>query len=93
MEGKPERPAYGDVGIGALIREVRKARQVSQLEIAREAGCSEQLVGHIERGFRAVTPAVRKALKDLLDLDLPAPSDFEAAVERLAEAYKAPNAA
>lgn len=93
MKAKPARPVYGDVRTGALIREVRRARKVSQIEIARAAGCSEQLIGAIERGQRAVTPAVRKVISRQLGLDLPETSDLEAAVQRLTAVYESAESA
>lgn len=89
MPGKQTRPTYGDVRTGALIREVRKARKVSQLELARAAGCSEQLIGAIERGARAATPGIRDAISRHLRLDFPDATDLDAAVQRLTQAYEA----
>ena len=93
MHAKPERPVYGDVRTGALIREIRRARGVSQLELGRAAGCSEQLIGAIERGTRAATPDVKKAISEYLALDFPGIGDLDAAIQRLTEAYKAAEAA
>lgn len=93
MQAKPERPVYGDVRTGALIREVRRARGISQLELGRAAGCSEQLIGAIERGTRSASSDVKKAIGACLDLDFPDISDLDAAIQRLTDAYKAAEAA
>lgn len=48
---------------------VRRARGLSQDEVAAEAGISRELLSRIERGYRQPTSEVRQRLAAALDLE------------------------
>lgn len=39
-----------DSGVGAWLRTLRKARGLSQVEVARRMGCERSWISHLERG-------------------------------------------
>jgi transcriptional regulator with XRE-family HTH domain len=88
VDDKRKRPSYGDPRLGAFIREARRYRQISQLELGRAAGVSEPLIGAIERGDRAASPEVRAAIAKRLGVSLPETSDLAEAIQRLTEVYQ-----
>lgn len=88
MDDKRKRRSYGDPGLGAFIREARRFRHVSRLDLARAAGVSEQLMGAIERGTRNATPDVREAIAGRLGIELPQANGLEEAIQRITEAYQ-----
>mgnify|MGYP001577041140 CR=1 FL=1 len=92
MGDRYESRAYGDPRLGAFIREVRQRQGVSQLELGRAAGVSEQLIGAIERGDRAATSGVRVAIASRLGVSLPE-NDLAEAIERLIKVYEGTTAA
>lgn len=87
MSDTAKKRAYGDPGLGAFIREARRFRRVSRLDLARAAGVSEQLVGKIECGQRNATPAVRDAIAAKLGITFPETDELAEAIQRLTEAY------
>lgn len=68
------RKTVTDADIGALVREKRKAAEVSQPDLAEVLGVSEQMVQHYETGRNPLTVAklyaiarkLRCAVTDLL---------------------------
>jgi hypothetical protein len=78
------RPA-GDGDPGQAIAAARKARGLTQAELARQAAISLSLLRKIERGARPLTPGVHAALGAVL-YPGPAPAGAVAAPERIATA-------
>lgn len=88
MDDKCKRRSYGDPRLGAFIREARRFRGVSQLELGRAAGVSEALLGAIERGSRAATPDVKAAIAERLGITFPVGDGLDEAIQRLTEVYR-----
>ena len=84
MSTPAARPADAD-DPGRAIAAARKARGLTQSELARQAAISPSLLRKIERGARSVTPGVRAALDTVLATVLAA-EDGAAPPERIAEA-------
>lgn len=75
-----------NIRVGAAVKALREARGLTRAQVAGKIGRSEQLVGAIERGFRAATPPVRRALADAMGVPLAALGDeaaFDAALGHL----------
>jgi transcriptional regulator with XRE-family HTH domain len=70
---------------GQAIAAARKARGLTQSELARQAAISPSLLRKIERGARSLTPGVRAALDTVL-VTVPPAEDGAAAPERIAAA-------
>jgi len=70
---------------GQAIASARKARGLTQSELARQAAISLSLLRKIERGARPLTPGIRATLDAVL-ARVPRPADNEAAPERIAAA-------
>lgn len=51
---------------GSRVREIRRAKNITQQQLAQEVGVSVSFIGHIERGFRNISidklPLLCKAL-------------------------------
>lgn len=56
--------------IGERIRAARKAKGLSQGELARLVGCSDCLISHIERGYSGLPRERREAFADALGLSI-----------------------
>lgn len=81
-------PAAGPVGAddpGQSIAAVRKARGLTQSELARQAAVSLSLLRKIEQGTRPLTTSVRAAIDAVLG-PVPAPDDGAADPNRIAVA-------
>jgi transcriptional regulator with XRE-family HTH domain/quercetin dioxygenase-like cupin family protein len=67
-------PTASDPGpgteMGARLREVRTARQLSVRELARRAGCSASLISQVERGLTAPSAGVVYAIANELSISL-----------------------
>jgi transcriptional regulator with XRE-family HTH domain len=70
---------------GQAVAAARKARGLTQGELARQAAISVSLLRKVERGARSLTPGVRAAIDTALAA-MPAPDDVSAAPERIAAA-------
>jgi transcriptional regulator with XRE-family HTH domain len=55
--------------LGEFIAQRRRARRMSQAELARRVGVSAGYIGHIERGTREVSDRVLRRLADALGVD------------------------
>jgi transcriptional regulator with XRE-family HTH domain len=55
--------------LGEFIAQHRRARRMSQAELARRVGVSAGYIGHIERGTRKVSDRVLRRLADALGVD------------------------
>jgi transcriptional regulator with XRE-family HTH domain len=77
-------PAYAD-DPGQTVAAARKARGLTQSELARQAAISLSLLRKIERGARSLTPGVRAALDTVL-ATVPTAEVGAAAPERIAAA-------
>ena len=56
--------------IGRKIRELRRARSLTQEQLGERAGLSYKFIGEIERGFGNPTVATLLAISDALDVDV-----------------------
>lgn len=54
--------------IGAVIRNARQKKQLSQKELASSAGMSQQLVSFLENGYLNISLSTLKKVLDVLDL-------------------------
>jgi transcriptional regulator with XRE-family HTH domain len=61
-----------DIRVGATIQALRRAYGLTQFELGRAIGKSQQLIGLIESGERRATPAVCKKIADTLGVPLAA---------------------
>ena len=52
----------GDVRLGAVLRELRTARQLTLAAVARQAGCVESTVSYVECGHRRLAPWLAQEL-------------------------------
>ena len=68
--GNKETPNQ-DKAIGEQIRQARLKRGISQEEMARALGISQNAVSLIEDGFAAPIHTRRKEIEDYLQIDLP----------------------
>lgn len=57
------------IGIGERIRKERKARGMSQTELAKKCGICLSFMGHIERGTRRMSLETFANICKILDLD------------------------
>jgi len=79
--------------LGKRIRELRKARKLSQARLAEIANLSDACIGTIERGHRAprlptiqkIASALKVEVKDLFDFN---PEDISTPEEALKELYQ-----
>lgn len=85
MRTSPAVPPGAD-GPGQAVAAARKARGLTQEELARRAAISLSLLRKVERGARPLTPGARAALDSALGAAPPAADDGPAAPERVAEA-------
>lgn len=51
----PKKPAFSKKDVGARLRRVREARDISQVELAKRLGVTQSNVSEMERGIRSVT--------------------------------------
>jgi hypothetical protein len=52
----------GDRNLGAVLRQMRTARQLTLAAVARRVGCAESLVSQVENGHRGLRPWLATAL-------------------------------
>jgi transcriptional regulator with XRE-family HTH domain len=57
--------------VGARIRQLRKARRLTQEQLAERAALSDKFVGELERGKANPTLTTLSALRDALGVGLP----------------------
>lgn len=74
-------PNPEDAGIGATIRALREARELTITQLAEKVGVSRQFMGFIESGKRHAGLAHIRAIAETLDVPLDAING--AAVKRL----------
>lgn len=55
----------GDQQLGAMLRELREARNLTLAAVARQAGCAESLVSYVESGRRRLQPWLAERLDAL----------------------------
>lgn len=55
MARLPKKPAFSKKDVGARLRRLREARDVSQVELAKRLGVTQSNVSEMERGIRTVT--------------------------------------
>ncbi|MGH3885036.1 MAG: helix-turn-helix domain-containing protein [Pseudonocardiaceae bacterium] len=55
-------PVLGDVRLGAVLRELRMARGLTLVVVARQAPCTVSLLSYVESGQRALQPWLAQAL-------------------------------
>jgi hypothetical protein len=55
----------GNAQLGAVLRDLREARCLTQAAVARQAGCAESLVSYVESGCRQLQPWLAAQLDDI----------------------------
>jgi transcriptional regulator with XRE-family HTH domain len=51
----PKKPAFSKKDVGARLRRLREARDISQVELAKRLGVTQSNISEMERGIRSVT--------------------------------------
>jgi Helix-turn-helix domain len=55
----------GNAQLGAVLRDLRKARSLTLATVARQAGCAESFVSYVESGSRKLHPWLAAQLDDI----------------------------
>ena len=74
-----------EANFGVLLRKKRKARGMSQNELARKTGVDASYISKLEQGKEKPSPQVVRKLAGLLDAD---PGEFELAAGQVPEEFK-----